>query len=352
MPDTAHSRHPSADDVAVAANPLAVEVTRGPIVESRHRAAAVVVDRAGAVVHAWGDVAAPVYPRSAIKPIQAIPLIESGAADAFELSEAEIALACASHGGEPMHIAVAEGWLKRIGLTVDDLECGAHAPSHAPSAEALFAAGETPSAIHNNCSGKHLGFLTTARHLGEPTRGYIGANHPVQRRVAGVIAEMSGQALDTAPLGIDGCGIPTIAIALSSLATAFARFADPSDLAPARAAAIRRIQAAMAARPELMAGTGRFCTALNSAAEGRIIGKTGAEGVYAAAVPGLGLGVAVKIDDGAGRASSVAISAVLRRLGAIDDALARRLAEVMTVALYNRAGRRVGEVRPAPGWPD
>ncbi len=332
-------------------NPVVVEVVRGDEVESLHRGACAVADADGAIVHAWGDVEHPVFARSAIKPIQALPLVETGAADRFAMADAELALACASHGGEPKHVAAVEAWLARLGLGDADLECGAHPPSHQPSAEALFRGGGTPTALHNNCSGKHAGFLTTARHLDEPTRGYVGRDHPVQRRVARAIGEMSGVDVARAPVAIDGCSIPTIALPLTGLATAMARFADPSGLASGRAAAIARIAAAMTARPDMVSGTGRFCTALIAESGGRVLAKTGAEGVYVAALRERGLGIALKIDDGAGRGAEVALVAVLRRLDAIDDALADRLADFIAVPLINRAGLRVGEVRTASGWP-
>ena len=354
MPDTA----PKAD-ISKASNPndgtiiapLAVEVMRGAVVESRHRASAAVADAEGRLVERWGDVERAVYPRSAIKAIQALPLIESGAAEAFGLGDAEIALACASHGGEPFHVAVIEAWLARLGLTESDLECGAHPPSYQPAAKALMSAGGAPNQMHNNCSGKHLAMLTTARHLGEPVAGYVRADHPVQKRVAAVIGALSGVDMSRAALAVDGCGIPTIALPLGGLATAMARFAAPHGLEPARATAVRRAHSAIAARPEMIAGTGRFCSAVIAESGGHILVKTGAEGVFCAALPERGLGIAVKIDDGAGRAAEVAMAGVLREIGAIDDALAARLADYLVAPLTNHAGLRVGEVRPATGWP-
>src|SRR5262245_4016167 len=174
------------------ANPLVVEITRGGMVESRHRAAVAVVDADGKVVRAWGDVERPVYGRSAIKPLQALPLIESGAAEKYNVSVAEIALACASHNGEPRHVELVPAWLSRIGCNVGDLECGGHMPYHDPSVEALIRSGSKPSAAFNNCSGKHTGFLCTSRHLGESTRGYINLEHPVQQRILGTLEQMCG----------------------------------------------------------------------------------------------------------------------------------------------------------------
>lgn len=335
---------------ADSAAPVAVEVTRGAVVESRHRASSVVTDAKGRIVRQWGDIDQAVFPRSAIKSLQALPLIETGAADGYGLGDGEIALACASHGAEDFHTGTIDAWLARIGLGEADLECGAHPPIDQPTMEALLRGGRSPDQTHNNCSGKHLGFLTTARHLGEPTEGYVKFDHPVQRRVTEVLGEMSGIDMSRAALAVDGCGIPTLAIPLRGIATAMARFADPSDLTPERIEAVKRIAAAITARPEMVAGTGRFCSALIGESRGAILAKTGAEGVYAVALPELGLGVAVKVEDGAGRASQVAVAAVLRSLGAIDEKLEQRLADAMVAPLHNRAGLRVGEVRPAEGW--
>ncbi|MEE8532706.1 MAG: asparaginase [Alphaproteobacteria bacterium] len=332
-------------------NPVAVEVVRGGTVESRHRAACIVADARGRIAHRWGEADRFVLPRSAIKPIQALPLIETGAAERFSLSDAEIALACASHGGEPAHVAAVEAWLARLDLSEADLECGAHPPVHDASAEALWRAGKAPSQLHNNCSGKHAAMLTTARHLGEPTAGYVDRDHPVQRRVAQTIAEMAGVDVARAPVAVDGCSVPTIGLPLAGLATAMARLADPGALADGRAEACARICAAMAAHPDMVAGSGRFGTALIAASGGAALAKTGAEGVYAVALPALGLGLALKVDDGAARAAEVATAAVLRHLGAIDDALAARLADFIVKPLINCADRRVGEVRAAASWP-
>ena len=333
------------------ANPLVVEVTRGDMVESRHRAAVAVADADGKVVQAWGDVASPVYARSAIKPLQALPLIESGAADRYGLGAAEIALACASHSGEPRHVKTVVAWLERMALGVDDLECGSHLPHHAPSAAALLAAGAAPTPAHNNCSGKHAGFLATARHLGEPTRGYIRFDHPVQQRVLSVLEQMTGLDLGRAPRGIDGCGIPVIGLPLGNMAMAMARLADPGRLPPARAAASRRVLAAMAAEPHLVAGTGRFCTAVIAATGGTVLVKTGAEGVYVAILPTLGLGVALKVDDGAGRAAEVAMGQVLVHLRLLSAEQAAALVATLTPPVVNRAGTETGRVRPAADCP-
>ncbi|HUJ86756.1 MAG TPA: asparaginase [Burkholderiales bacterium] len=310
--------------------PLLVEVTRGALVESRHRAHCAVADAAGALVLARGEMERPVYPRSAVKPLQALPLLETGAADAFGLGPREIALACASHRGEPMHLAAVEAWLRRLGLSAQDLECAA-----------------PPAALGHNCSGKHAGFLTTARHLGEPTRGYIEPGHPVQQRVRAVLAEMTGCDLSRAPAAIDGCGIPLYGIPLPGIARAMARLADPAGLAGARAAAARRILGAMAQEPLMVAGSGTFTSALLAAAGSDAALKPGAEGVFCAALPGLGLGVALKVEDGAARAAEVAMGALLCRLGALDEGAQQKLAPLLRPRLANAAGREVGEIRAA-----
>jgi len=326
-----------------AGNPVVVEVTRGNMVESAHRAAFAVTDTAGKVVLHAGEIERPVYARSAIKPIQALALVESGAAEAFELGDAEIALACASHGGEPRHVETVERWLARIDCSVDDLECGPQLPSNESAMIELIAGGREPSALHNNCSGKHSGFLTFARHMGHPTAGYIKFEHPVQQSVLGILESMTGCDLGNAPRGIDGCGIPTIGIPLGNMALAMARLADPSDQPDRRQAAAQRIRRAMAAEPFMVAGNGRFCTQAMELTGAKAQIKTGAEGVYCAALPELGLGVALKVDDGAGRAAESLMAQLLVRLGVLSQSQA----ESLIPPILNRAGRHVGALRAA-----
>jgi len=327
--------------------PVTIEVTRGDLVESRHRAAFAVVDSAGHVVLAAGDIERPVYARSSAKPLQALPLVESGAAAAFDVSDAEVALACASHAGEPRHVAAVRAWLARLGLGEDDLECGPQLPAHHAALLAFLQEGGRADAVHNNCSGKHTGFLTLARHLGVPTRGYIRYEHPVQQRILGVLEAMTGLDLGAAPRGIDGCGIPVIGIPVGNWALAFARLADPHDQPVARQAACARIRAAMVAEPFMVAGTGRYSTRLMEAAGGRIVAKGGAEGFYCAALPELGLGVAIKAEDGADRAAEITLGQILRRLRVLGDGNA----EFLEAPIRNRAGLRVGKIRPASEAP-
>ena len=331
-----------------ATNPVLVEVTRGALVESRHRGAAVVVDAAGTIVRGWGDTGQPVYPRSANKPLQAVALVESGAAARWGAIDAEIALACASHFGEPHHTAAVAQLLARLGLGADDLECGTHAPYHAATAEALLRAGQPPSALHNNCSGKHCGFLATAVHLGEPTRGYVAYDHPVQRRVSRTLAELYGLDVERLPWGIDGCGIPTLAVPLEALARGMARLADPGGLGADRSAAAQRIVRAISAHPLMIGGTDSFASRVTAALGGAVIAKSGAEGVYGALVPARGWGIAIKIDDGAPRAAELALAAVLEQLGVLDASARAALHGVLALELHNRAGRVIGALRPGP----
>src|ERR1700730_7142324 len=242
------------------ANPVLVEVLRGSLVESPHRGAVCVVEADGATVLALGDVTAPVFPRSAVKALQALPLVESGAADRYRLGEEELAIACGSHGGEPAHVTVAERMLARAGLDAAALECGAHRPRHSPSGEALGRAGRDPSRLHNNCSGKHAVFLCLARHLGVEPRGYVAPTHPVQRAVRTAIEQLTGATLGEDRCGVDGCSVPTWAVPLANLAHAFARFGTGQGLSATQAEAAARLRAARARQPFFVAGTRRVAT--------------------------------------------------------------------------------------------
>ena len=325
-------------------NSVLVEVTRHPAVESVHRGRACIVDAAGKILDSWGDVAAPVYPRSCIKPLQALPFLETGAADATDAAPAQIALACASHSAEPAHMTVLSPWLKSLDLTMDALACGPHWPNSEAAAHELLRWGKRPTRLHNNCSGKHLAMLSTAQHLGEPVDGYETADHPVQQRARATLSDFGSVDLSGQAVGTDGCGIPTIAMPLTALARAFARLGtDTAD-------ACSRVRAAMAGNPVLIGGSDRFDTKITQALGDAVVIKTGAEAVHAAAVPSLGLGIAVKIDDGARRGSEVAMAALLHYLKAIDDEQWAALAPVVRPAIYNTAGAPVGEIRAAPGW--
>lgn len=329
-------------------NPVLVEVTRGPLVESRHRGAIAVVDAKGRSRYAVGDVGRPVFPRSAVKLIQALPLVESGAADAYAFGTAELALACASHNGETRHTALAAAMLARAGRSVADLECGTHMPSYDPAAADLIRAGEAPNALHNNCSGKHSGFVCLACHMGLDPKGYVGEAHPVMRAVTAALRDTTGAALDADVCAIDGCSIPTYGIPLERMALAFARLSTGEGLTPGRARAARRLMDACMAEPFYVAGTGRFCTEIMTAFAGKVFVKVGAEGVYCGAFPELGLAVALKCEDGSTRGAEAMMAAVIAALvpdAQSNDALLRRL----IAPVPTRLGVKVGEIRPVAG---
>lgn len=328
-------------------DPVLVEMLRGNVVESVHRGAAVVMDASGKVVLALGDTARPVFPRSAVKAIQALPLVETGAADAYGFGHAELALACASHSGEPRHAELAAAMLAKAGLDETALECGAHWPTSQSATVALARTGAEPSALHNNCSGKHSGFLCTCCHEGLDRHGYVGAGHPFQDMVRQAMQEVTGAEHGDANRGTDGCSIPTYAVPLDSLALGFARMVTGQGFGPERAKAARRLLEACMAEPFLVAGTDRADTRLMDMAPGRIFVKVGAEGVYCAALPELGLGIALKCDDGAGRAAEVAISAILQKLFSQDGELVSKLSDVLNPQMTNWNGIHVGSLRPS-----
>lgn len=328
------------------ANPLLVEVTRDGVVESVHRGRVAIVDAMGKVVRQWGDISAPVFPRSAIKFVQALPLVESGAADACNVSEMELALACASHNGEPRHTDAVLAWLHRIGLSAADLECGGHWPRDNDAFGRLLASGKEPGPEYNNCSGKHTAMLTTAVHLGAKTRGYVEPTHPVQQRILGVLETLCGLDLSRTPRGTDGCSVPNWAVPLENLAFAFAQIAAPDRLSEERRNAIHRIRKAVAAFPEMTAGESRYCTTLMRVTGEKVYVKTGAEGVFCAALPEYGVGIAIKCDDGASRAAERILTAVLQNTGALDDTMAQKLDTLTHVVLKNHRQKPVGEIRP------
>ena len=330
-------------------NPVLVEVTRGPLVESVHRGAIAIVDAKGTVRAAIGDVGQRVFPRSAVKALQALPLVESGAADRYGFGTAELALACSSHNGEPRHVETAAAMLAKAGRGEADLECGVQIPASRAAAQALDRAGIAPGPLHNNCSGKHAGFICLACHRGLDPNGYVLPDHPAQQEITATLSEMTGVALGPEVRGVDGCSIPAYAIPLDRLALAFARFITGEGLSPARAAAARRLSEACMAEPFMVAGTGRFCTDVMAALPGRVFVKTGAEGVFCAALPELGLGVALKCDDGGTRASETMMAAVIDALVPMGKSERERMAPRLSPPVLSRRGATVGAVRPVAG---
>src|SRR5215475_975462 len=316
-------------------NPFLVEALRGAVVESRHRGAIAVLDTAGATVLRLGDVESPVFPRSAVKALQALVLVESGAPERFALGQEELAVACASHAGEPGHVATVLGMLARAGLDPDALECGVHWPSDQGSAQALARSGKTATSVHNNCSGKHAGFLCAAKALGVPTRGYVAPGHAVQREVKARLEDLAAMRITDDHCAVDGCSVPTWAIPLSALGRAFARFGTGDELAPERGRAAARLRAACAAKPWHVAGTGRFVTETMQHFGSRLFVKNGAEGVLCAALPEQGLGIAIKCDDGATRAAEVTMAAIIARYLPMNEAERAFLAPLLNPTLRN-----------------
>jgi L-asparaginase II len=326
-------------------HPLA-DLWRGGLLESRHRGHVVICDAKG-VAEAWGNPDAVIFPRSSCKMIQALPLIETGAADAVGLTDAQLAFACASHQGEARHVKMAGDWLAGIGLGEPDLRCGAHEPYDRDERNRLIKSDESPCQLHNNCSGKHCGFLTVTRHL-KAGPEYVEIDHPLQRAIRDATEEVTGETV--AGYGIDGCSAPNFAVTLTGLARAMARFATARDSGDARERAMHRLARAMASYPENVAGEGRACTELMRAMGGKVALKTGAEAVFVAILPEQGLGIALKVVDGGTRAAEAAIAALLVRAGVLDadhPATRKRLNTVQT----NWRGLETGTFRAAPGFP-
>ena len=291
-----------------------IELRRGGRVESVHCGHAVIW-RGGGIAAAWGNPAAVVYPRSSAKMLQALPLVESGAADAAGLGPDRLALACASHSGAEVHTGRVAAWLAEIGLADADLRCGAHEPGDRAARDGLIRTGTAPCQIHNNCSGKHAGFLTLNRHLGAGPE-YVDPDHPVQRAVRAAWEDTADE--ESPGYGIDGCSAPNYAMSVAGMARAMAAFATAGHRSGTRAAAQVRLTQAMIAHPDLVAGEGRACTDLMRACGGRAALKGGAEGFYVAILPETGTGIALKIADGAGRAAEAAIAALLIGEGVLD----------------------------------
>jgi L-asparaginase II len=327
-------------------NPILVEVVRGALIESAHRGAVAVADSDGRVLLALGDVERPVFPRSAVKAFQAIPLIESGAADAFALDAAELAVACASHGGEVIHLEAVRSLLGKAGVDETLLACGAHWPLSETAQREIARAGSSPRPIHNNCSGKHAGMLATAVQLGVRLQGYERPDHPVQIEIARVISELCGVRLEAGWMGVDGCSVPTYAVPLAALATGFARLGAPAGLPARRQEAARRLTQACFEKPALVAGKGRFDTIAMGGLAPAVFCKGGAEGVHCAALPELGLGIALKVDDGAKRGAEAAMGHLFAALVPGADAA---LADFLDGDVRNWKGQRAGGIRASAG---
>ena len=325
-----------------------VQVIRGSRLEAVYRGAMAVVDARGQLIASVGDAYLTTFLRSSAKPFQLLPLVESGGADRLGFSERELALMAASHNGEEFHVQAVVGILARLGLDESALQCGAHPPLHPPSARALENAGQRPSALHNNCSGKHSGMLAQCvdRHL--PIADYVSPQHSVQVTIKQTLAELTGVTPGSIDVGTDGCSVPTFALPLFAAALAFARLADPSELSEPRRSALRRIASAMMAHPEMVAGTKRLDTDVMRAGKGHVVVKGGAEGYYGIGIlSSPGLGVAIKMEDGdGGRGRNAVVVEALRQLGALDEEGLASLARYAAGPMKNHRGLTVGEVRP------
>jgi L-asparaginase II len=321
------------------------EVWRGSFLESHHVGHAVVCDGSGEIVAAWGDPDMVVLPRSSSKMIQALPLITSGAADARGLTSEQLALACASHQGALLHVTRVNRWLTDLGLNDDALLCGPQVSRDLALRIDMIRAHQDPCRVHNNCSGKHAGFLTLAQHLGAGPR-YIDPDHAVQRACLEAFETVTE--LDSPGFGIDGCSAPNFATTMHGMARAMGWFATAGQRSDSLSAAATRLIEAMHRHPDLVAGEGRACTRLMRASPDPIALKTGAEGYFVAIVPTLGLGVAVKAADGATRAAECAITAILVRLKVLDPTHPD-VAAYMTPKIYNRDGLETGQITPAAG---
>ncbi len=326
-------------------NPVTVEVTRGSIVESRHQGMGIVVDAKGKTQFSFGDVECAVFPRSACKAMQALPLMESGAADAYGFGNKELALACSSHSGEDAHAALAASMLAAAGRDVSALECGAHWSSQQDVVIHQARTLSTVSALHNNCSGKHSGFVCAICHCGYEIEGYVNYDHPLQADIRATMGSLTGSILAHDNCGVDGCSIPTYAVPLKGLAHGFAKMATGQGLEPVRAKASRRLIDACMAEPFYVAGSKRACTRLMQVAPGEIFAKTGAEGVFVAVLPRQGLAMAVKCVDGATRAAEAMISALIARYFDKDGEIHHKLMAMANRPMKNWNGIHVGDVR-------
>lgn len=319
------------------------ELWRGPAMESVHFGTAAVANAAGEVIYGWGDASLVSFPRSSLKPIQAIALVETGAADALGLAAEYLALACASHRGERMHTGRIEAWLDRLGLGESALACGPDFPANQEAAAELIRDGADPSRIFHNCSGKHCGFLSVALHMGWPLEGYNDPSHPTQQLYLDVFSDLLGGDAHGLPLGVDGCTLPALALSLADMARTMARFAA-AQTAARRRHAIHRLQEAMRAHPRLVSGTGEPNVRIAEATGGRIVMKGGAEGYLVVFIPDQGIGIALKIADGNSRARVVALLAVLRELKLLSDGEAAALAPLAEIPVRNSADAVVGRI--------
>lgn len=325
--------------------PFPVHVTRGNSVESTHLVHAIIMDRQGEILESRGDMGRMISPRSTLKPLQSLAFVESGALEAFDLGTEEIALSCASHNAEKIHIDLALGWLEKIGLELTYLQCGGHLSINEARAHEMIRENEDMTGLLSDCSGKHLGMLSTARHLGYDIKDYVSSDHPVQKSVYAAISEMVEYDISKGDSGTDGCSVPNPAIPLKNLALGFAKFMNPDALPEKRAKSCKAIVDAMSKHPYLLAGQERFCTALGEVSDGNIIGKLGAEGNYLCWVRDQGLTIYLKAEDGVlERATYPLLGALLNKMGALSSEQDSALEKFTRPILKNWTGKEIGKI--------
>ncbi len=347
LPEPLSTTSPGADPgpAGFPETPILASVWRGGEIESVHRGSWCLVDSSGQVVEEEGAILHPFFTRSAVKCLQVLPLFESGAAERLAVTDEEVALAVSSHNAEPCHVDTAAGLLGRLGLTADALGCGPQPPGDSEARFALRTSGGRPSRIHNNCSGKHAGFLALTHHLGADPATYLDFESPSQVLVRRAVAEMCGVSPESLGRAVDGCSAPTFRMSLRAVGTAFARYTTPDGLAPERRAAAERVVAAVQKHPVLLAGSSkRLCTALVEASGGALFPKIGAEAVYVIGVPGRDLGLAVKMDDGGLRGLHAVVIGLLRRFDLLDPAAADALESYAQSTVRNWDGLAVGRI--------
>ncbi len=329
-----------------ARQPIVVEVLRGPVVESIHQVMAVIVNESGHQLQAWGNPQFLTTPRSCIKMLQALPLLESGAAEKYQLEDDFIAMACSSHRGEKEHLAVLQRWLEKVGITESKLVCGPHLPFDEKSAQEMLRRGQQPTPVCNNCSGKHAAIITTCLHLGEDPAGYEKYEHNAQKRLRKVLSEVMRVDHSKVAVGVDGCSLPTYAVPLQALATGMATFIDAKQSA-VRKAALERIARAVRAYPHLVAGTDNFTTDVIEKTQGRVLLKSGAEGVFAGVIPEKKIAFALKAADGSARSAQMAAVYLLAYSGVLTSADSHALAKYIQPVITNFKGEPVGQIRIA-----
>lgn len=326
--------------------PVVARVYRGNVVESSHYGSAVVVNREGKVLYWAGEPGRLTFLRSGAKPLQVLPLFTSGAAKAYSFSLPQVAVMCASHSGQPIHQEQVLGILERVGLSEAHLQCGIHRPFHGPTARALAAAGEKPGPRHNACSGKHACMLAITRYRGWDISSYTRLEHPVQQEMLAAVARLTGVPAGDVITGLDTCGVPVFAVPLYNIAFAYANLAQPDKEECDWRVGMEAVASAMAQYPELLAGEGRFTTALLETCAGKVLAKDGAEALFCVGVPDRGWGVAVKIEDGSDRALAPVVIQLLREVGLLSGDLPPALARFEQPELYTHRGEVAGRIVP------